>query len=476
MKRLATAALALSLCAAGAGAETSVQLPDIGDPASAVLTPAQERALGSALLAQIRNQLRLVKDPELTSYVQSLGARLVTNGVSGQTRFSFLLIDDSRINAFAAPGGIVAINAGLLLTAQSESELAAVLAHEIAHVTQRHLARTYAKSGKINVTTALGVLAAVLAGAYGGGDLGRAALYSSLAAGAQAQLAFSRTNEIEADSVGIRLLAAAGYEPRGMPQFLQRLHKNTQLNYGSIPEYLSTHPVTLSRIADTRARAAQFSGKFKSDSLTFRFAKARMRALTSNPASVVTDYERALRTSRLPPVTMRYTYAIAQSLAGYQDKALEVLEELQAQEEGSLPINLALAQAQIKAGRSEQATVLLERMNAIYPGQESIIYHLADALIMRGRAAKALRLLDSKTRNGAHNPELDKLKATAAARTNKPWLSHESTADYYMAYGQYAAALEQFDLAIEGEDVDHVTRARVSSKRKQLKELTEGRR
>jgi beta-barrel assembly-enhancing protease len=256
-------------------ANEPLQLPNMGDPASAVLTPSQEALLGETLLTQIRGALPISKDPELNDYVQALGTRLVSAGSDSGMEFTFLLVADPTINAFAAPGGIVVVNSGLLLTAQSESELAGVIAHEIAHIEQRHMARTYANAGSINLKTALAMLASIVAGAYGGANVGSAAMLSTMAAGAQAQLAFSRANEQEADRVGMRLLAAARFDPQGMPNFLQRLQEYIQLNAGPIPEFLSDHPVTLSRIADTRSRALQYTGSFEKDSLRFEFANVR---------------------------------------------------------------------------------------------------------------------------------------------------------------------------------------------------------
>lgn len=470
VNRLLLLCLLLVLTGGGQAQNSSISLPDIGDPASAILSPAQERELGKALLSQIRRNLNLVKDPELNTYVQSLGTRLLTTGIGIDIDFAFLMVDSTAINAFAAPGGIVAINSGLLTASASEAELAAVMAHEIAHVTQRHLARTYANASNVNVSTALGVLAAVVAGLYSN-ELGQAALYSSLAAGASSQLAFTRTNETEADNVGIQLLANAGFDPHGMPAFLTRLHRATQLSIGNVPEFLSTHPVTLSRIADTRSRAESFDGDFRKDSEQFRYTKARAVALSKEPVTTINDYERVQRSGGRQTDTDTYSYAIALTRAGYTDHAIEVLAELQLREVDSVAVNLALTQAQIKGGQIDNAEQLLRRLNNLYPGQEPIIYYLTEVLIKADKAKEALRIVERQTRNSAHNPELDRLKARAAAEANQLWLSHESNADYYTAYGQYDAALQQFDLALAG-DVNVSTRARLESKRKHIVEMT----
>jgi predicted Zn-dependent protease len=452
-------------------ANEPLRLPEIGDPASVVLSPSQEALLGDTLLTQIRGALDVSTDPELNDYIEALGTRLIAAGVDSDLDFTFLLIKDSTINAFAAPGGIVAINTGLLWTAQNESELAGVMAHEIAHVEQRHLARTYASAGNLNLKTALGVLASILAGAYGGADVGNAALLSTMAASAQAQLAFSRANEQEADRAGIRLLAAAKFDPQGMPAFLQRLHKYSQINAGPLPAYLSTHPVTLSRVADTRSRALQYSGPFVEDSLRFQFAKARALALSADPNSLISHYEEAKRAGKTNDTTDPYAYSLALTQAGAPSEAVEVLQTIPQDQDTALPVDLALAQAYLSAGKTTQALEKLRRLNEIYPDQESIVYDLARALIDHGAPHKALKYLDAATRVDAHNPVLDELKAEAAAKANLPWLSHESLADYYGAYGQFGAAMEQLELALNTTNIDDVSRARIRSKRDRLTEL-----
>lgn len=452
-------------------AKEPLRLPQMGDPASAVLSPTQEALLGETLLTQIRGALPVSLDPELNEYIQSLGTQLIAAGSASKLGFTFLLVQNSAINAFAAPGGIVAVNTGLLLTVQNESELAGVMAHEIAHVAQRHLARTYANAGSINLTTALGMLASILAGAYGGGDIGSAALMSSMAASAQAQLAFSRANEQEADRVGIRLLAAADFDPQGMPAFLQKLHQYTQLNAGAVPEYLSTHPVTLSRVIDTSSRAAQYSGSFVKDSTRFQFAKARALARSTDPSTLISRYEEADRAGKANNTTDPYAYALALTRAGAPARAIEVLQTIEQNEDTAVAIDLALVQAHLSAGEPKPALERLRRLNEIYPGQESIVYYLARALIDNNKARRALNYLDAVTRSEDHNPMLDRLKAEAAAKAGFPWLSHEALAAYYSAYGRFGAAAEQLEIALRADRIDDVAKARIRSKRDRLREL-----
>jgi predicted Zn-dependent protease len=457
-----------------AGAQAAnepLRLPQMGDPASAVLSPGQEALLGETVLIQIRSALPILKDPELNDYIQALGSHLVSAGSESIMPFTFLLVRDPTINAFAAPGGIVVVNTGMLLTAQRENELVGVMSHEIAHILQRHMARTYANAGSLSLKTALGALASILLGAYGGADMASAGLLSTMAANAQSQLAFSRANEQEADRVGLRLMAAARFDPQGMPNFFQRLQRWSQINVGPIPAFLSDHPITLSRIADTRSRAAQYSGSFIKNSLRFQFAKARVLALTSDPNTLISHYEEIKRAGQNNDTTDPYAYALALTQAGEPRRAIGVLKSIKQAPDSLLPIELALVQAYLSAGQARPALQHLQRLNEIYPGQESIIYYLAQAYIASRQPQKALSQLDVAARIDRHNPVLDRLKAEAAAKAGLPWVSHESLADYYSAYGQLGAALEQLELALNATRIDDVSRARIQSKRARLTEL-----
>ena len=448
-----------------------IRLPDIGDPASTVLSPAEEQKLGAVILGQIRSSLNVINDPELDTYIQSLGTRLVTAGINSDLNFTFLIIAAPSINAFATPGGVIAVNTGLIQATKNESELAGVIAHEIAHVKQRHLARAYAFAKQVSVATALGVLASVAAMALGSTEVGSAGLHSAIAAGTQSQLTFTRTNEQEADRVGMELLANAAYDPQGMPRFFERLHKRTQLNAGPALEFLSTHPVTLSRISDTRNRASQYQGEFSEDSPRFQYAKARLLGLTTSPHEIVNAYEKTEDLNKAPNLTAQYTYALALMRLGNGKLAIKVLKRIKERESEIVPIDLALAQAYSSINDYPKAVSILRRLNQIYPNHESIVYYLAQSLIDMGKPMDALMTLDNLIRTRHHNPPIDSLKARAAAEAKLPGISHESMAEYYIAYGQYGAAMEQFELALREQHIDAVTQARIRSKRKTLKSL-----
>ena len=445
------------------------KLPDIGSPASAELSPAKEMELGRILIAEVRRRLPVSNDPELSQYIHALGTRITSGGLNANLQFHFLLVINPSINAFALPGGIVSINSGLLTLAEQESELAGVIAHEIAHVSQRHIARRFENEKSFNVISALTLLGSILAAVYNV-DLGQAALMSSQAGILQARLAYSRSFEQEADRIALQLLVNAGINPMGMSRFFYRMHKQTQLNRGQMPEFLSTHPLTLDRLSETETRARQFLGLFSSNSSHFDFAKARTLALSKAPSEIIDFYRQKDKSSEGLSDSERYTFALALSRQGNHRLALRHLGDIKVHADNELTIELAKAQIDIAQGNTRLAKTSLESLDKIYPKNIPVTYYLATSLIKEDQADLALEKLN-QLNNGQLNPAIYKLKAKAANRAGLPWLSHESLGDYYAAHGQYGAAMEQIDLALRSLGIDSNSKARIEARKTQLTEI-----
>lgn len=447
-------------------------LPSIGDSASTELSQAKEIELGRVLLTEIRRGLPISNDPELVQYVQALGTRIVSGGLESNFPFTFLLVENPSINAFAMPGGIIAINSGLLTLTAQESELASVIAHEIAHVTQRHIARNLENAKSFNVVSALTFLGAILASIYNV-DLGQAALMTSQAGLQQATLAYSRSFEQEADRIGMQLMVSAGIDPYGMPQFFKRMHKYTQLNHGKLPEFLRTHPLTQARISESEARARQYRGSYAFNSTDFDYARARALALSTPPTELIERYRAKGRTPGGLSDLEHYTYALALSRAGRHEQGLRHLEEITVNTDNRLTVRLADAQVRLAMGQT--ATALLESLDRIYPGSLPVTYYLAMSLIREDRAQRALEKLDRLGRTRVQHPLIDKTKAKAASRARMPWRSHESLGNFYAAHGQYDIAMEQVQLALQSPGIDASSRARIEARGVQLRQLEQQR-
>ncbi len=444
-------------------------LPDIGGPASAELSPAKEIELGRILIAEVRGHLSVSNDPELNQYIHSLGTRITSGGIDSNFPFTFLLIFNPDINAFALPGGIIAINSGLLTLSRQESEVASVFAHEIAHVTQRHIARNFANAKSLSVISALTLLGSILAAAYSS-ELGQAAIISTQAGIQDAQLAYSRSFEQEADRVGMQLLVRANIDPQGMPTFFERLSRHTQLNRGEIPEFLSSHPLTQNRISESKTRATQYRGSFTSNTSHFNYARARTIAITSNPTQMIDYYRKKINSPDKLNDQDHYTYAIALSRAGKNGQALRRLQKIAINADNELTIKLAEAQINIAAGQTQKAKMSLESLDQVYPNNLPVVYYLATSLIEENQARLALQKLDKLDHRSQQNPAIDKLKAKAASEANMPWRSHESLSDFYAAHGQYGSAMEQIQLSLRSPGIDSNSKARIEAKKNQLRE------
>ncbi|HSO82177.1 M48 family metalloprotease, partial [Thiocapsa sp.] len=288
-------------------------LPDMGSSSDSMMTRTAEVRLGRLFMRSVRKALPVMDDPLATSYIESLGTALVEADPTAGGSFTFFLIDEPVINAFAGPGGYIGVYGGLVLAAETESELAAVMAHEIAHVTQRHLMRSFEDQSKLSLPTMALLVAAAVLGAQVSPDAGAAAIAGVQAAALQRRINFTRDNEKEADRIGIQTLAGAGHDPFAMAGFFERLAKATRVYESNAPEFLRTHPVTADRISDSLGRAESFGVRQRPDSLRFQLTRAKLRERSYRRAEQsVAHFEDTLKGGRFrEEIAERYGYALA---------------------------------------------------------------------------------------------------------------------------------------------------------------------
>jgi predicted Zn-dependent protease len=278
-------------------AASNPKLPELGDSSQTMMSPAQERKLGEAIVRQIRGAGGYLDDPEVNDYLNELGNRLVTSTRDVRQDFVFFAVPDPQINAFALPGGFIGVNTGLILLAQNESQLASVLAHEISHVTQHHVTRMLANQQNVLMTTIAGLALAILASKVGGSNSGQAtsaAIAGTQALSAQMQINFTRENEYEADRVGFSRLVAAGFDPNAMGAFFERLQRSSRFVEGTAPSYLRDHPVTYERIAEAKTRAQDLPTN-GSRTLDFHMVRALLQSYQGERAGWVANFDRAIR-------------------------------------------------------------------------------------------------------------------------------------------------------------------------------------
>lgn len=461
--------IALELGTAAASAE--IQLPDIGESSGSVISPDQERGLGERLMRRLRQDLLVVDDPLLHSYIQSLGERLVSHSHRPAGEFTFFIVNDAAINAFAAPGGYIGVNSGLLLTTENESELAAVLAHEITHVTQRHMARTYEAAGRYQVAAALAILAAILVGGESE-QLAQAAIAGGAAASVQMQIDFTRANEREADRLGIQTLAAAGYDPDSMATFFERMQRTSRLYGARPPEFLSTHPVTSARIAESRSLAKSYRVNKGADRTQYDLMRARLRVLTSdNPLRAQEEFQRALKQESPPTPATRYGYALALLGAGDGARAREQAELLLKHDPDRIAYLTLKARADMERGASREALSTFERALLNYPNDYPLTYFYAEALLQAGEPKKAREILQDYMHNRTPNAAVRRLYAQAASAAGHLAEAYRSMAEYYFLTGQTHAAIDQLTRATELPDLDFYEASQIEARLQELKRI-----
>lgn len=447
----------------------NIRLPDMGDSAGSVLSPEQEHRIGTEFLRRIQLNFQLVEDPEISEYIRNLGNRLAANSDNPSQSFTFFVINDSHINAFAAPGGFIGVNAGLITASESESELASVIAHEIAHVTQRHMARSFEAQGNLNLPALAGVIAAIIIGSQNS-ELGRATLSASQAAAVQAELDFTRSNENEADHIGIQTLDGANFDPRAMTLFFERLQQASRY-YSQPPEFLSTHPVTVARIANSRARAERYPYRQYADSLEYYLIREKLR-FDSNKPHDVAYYEGALASRQYHNETAtRYGYAIALEQAGRLNQAENEINRLLKQHPEQINFLLARAQFMLAAGKTDAALQAFQQALKVYPQDHTLTVSYARALLQINRAGDARQLLHQHVRVRNPDASLYKLMAVAEGEAGYPIEAHQSLAEYHYLSGQTRAAIQQLNIALELKSDNFIELSKVQARRDQLRAL-----
>jgi predicted Zn-dependent protease len=465
LSRLMVLLLGLGLAPLVVAQARQSPLPEMSDSSAAVLTPQIEREMGEALMRQLRAQGMLHDDLLITSYIESLGNRLASNSGLAAGSITFFVVRDRAINAFAAPGGVIGIHTGLILASQSESELAAVMAHELAHVSQRHMARTYEIAGKMQIANAVALLAAILLGQVDG-ELGQAAVAATLGGSAQTQINFIRSNEEEADRIGIRILAESGQDPFGMPSFFGRLQRNQRLYGDVLPEFLRTHPVNISRIASATDRASQMPLAKPRDESAYHLARLRLEALDGLPNDQQID-QFELRVRRGDEMA-RYALALAQLERGASREAMATLAPLLEKEPDRPEFIVLQAEALAASGDLDGAAAEYRNALLVYPGHRALTEGFASLLLAGGQPAEAQALLVAEITTGNHHRTYYRLLNDTAVALNDEVTARRARAEVLLIDGRLSEAAEELRKALRVADA--YDSARIAARLNQIEE------
>lgn len=445
-------------------------LPDIGSPSDSVLSKQKEREIGRAIFRQVQASGTLVTDPEVQEYIQDVGQKLAVHAQDGNFRFKFFVINEPTINAFALPGGYIGVHSGLILATQDESELAGVMAHEISHVTQRHISRAVYASQRQSIITMAAMLGAILVGAAAGNsDAIVGGISGAQSMAAQQQIDFTRSNEYEADRVGVGVLAEAGFNPEGMPNFFETLAQQSGPMASRAPEFLRTHPVTVNRIAETRARAEEYPVTDVEDATGYSLARARLILLGSKTPEAARERFIGEREEpgRVGDIGLEYGIALADLQLGKKKEALNIFRELIANNPEVISFHTGLAAAQQANGDWLAANQTFQNAMSLFPRNVPLTIRYAEGLISAGEPRKAHKILLDLYNQVPPTPEQVRQIAVAAGEAGDTADAHYYMAEYHLMTGNLNMAADQLRVALSM-DIDDVQRARLESRLKQV--------
>jgi len=426
--------------------EKDLNLPDLGDRVSGVISLEQEKILGQGFLEQVYAQAPLIDDPIIQEYTELLIYKLSETSQVKDRQFTIVLIDEKSLNAFAAPGGVIGVNGGLFLNAGNEAQLASVLGHELAHLSQRHFARNVLRGRDTNLASSLVMVSAIALAIISNNPT---AFITGPAALQQQQLRYSRIFEREADRYGFNNLIAAGYDPAGMGQMFENMSKIRKLAGDNPPEFLLTHPVTSSRVSDAFNAADQieFTGG-KKNTINFEFIKGRLKARynSSSPQTAVRYFEKLYIDN--PNNENKYAYISSLSSNGEASKALELLAEIIIKFPKNLILNITKSEILLSAQQLDQAEQSINQVLNISPGNYPASIVKSKILSAKREVIKAEEILRDLLITKNRDPGLW-MQLSEVQRAGKNIVGyHLSRGEYYALIGDFENALNQFQFAL----------------------------
>jgi len=446
-----------------------INLPQMGEPADQVMSPRDEKRIGRGFMRQIRTQLPLVRDPEVNEYVQRLGRKLVSSQPEiNPDDFTFFVVDNPEINAFAIPGGFIGINSGLITAASNESQLASVIAHEAAHVLQRHIARHVASQGNQGIKTAAAILAAIVI-SQSSPEAGQAALLTGLAASRQSSINFTRSNEYDADRLGIKLLSDAGYNPRGMVDFFEVLRKRIALNVSEQLEFLRTHPLTNNRISEARNNSERLQNPVGlQDSTEFQFQQMKLLVQHSNnPATFL----RALKNGHVnnSESVRLYGQILLHLDAGRANQATALAQRLLAIQPHNSAAKLAAARVSLQTADYSRAEALLTSITDLRPDSYAATEILIETLVTQNKTKGAERVIKQYLRSASRPvPDVYRKYASVEELDGDLTGAHEAMADYFFSLDEFREGVSQLKLALKSADEESNASTRITARIQQV--------
>ncbi len=466
-------ALSFLLASMPGHSRVDVDLPELGATNGGMISKEREYALGQAWLRSFRSQVPTISDPVLSEYLEDLIFRLATHSELKDRRLELVMVHNESLNAFAVPGGVIGIHDGLLLHAETESELAAVLGHELAHLSQNHFARGVEHAKRSAVPNMLALLGSLVIAATAGADAGLAAITTVQAASLQSQLNFSRHNELEADRLGMKTLVKAGIDPNAVPAMFERMQRASRY-YRRPPEFLLTHPVSETRIADSRNRARDYPKQIYSENDEYQLMRARIQAsFADNPGQAIKRFKAALKNDSPHPDASRYGLVLAYTAANKLNSARAAIKPLLTKEPQRITYQVAMADIEMKAHRFEAAETLLESQLAVNPNNHPLTMLYAEVLLKQGRAKETELLLLDHVELHPHDEHVWYLLAETHGLAGNISGVHQARAEYFILNGVFDQAQKQLRYALKLEQGDYLASSKIRERLRTIEEMKE---
>jgi len=468
-------ALLMVFPTAGSAVTEDLKLPNLGESSTSMFSSEFEYQLGRAWLREFRSQVPTIDDPLLFDYLENLIYTLVTHSKLEDRRIDLVIVDNPTINAFAVPGGVIGIHNGLLMWAETEDELATVLAHEIAHLSQRHFSRGVEFQQKLQPLTLAAMLTSFVLMATAGGDTGMAALSATQAAAQDTALRYSRTNEQEADRIGMQTVVDSGMDPHAAPVMFERMLKATRYsNSEQIPEFLRSHPLSENRIADTRNRARKYPEQARKPDLAYQLMRARViTELTDTPEQAVDRFRNELEGSPRSREATIYGLVLALTASGRPDEASMELDSIWSTSPDRLEYVIADADIEMARNKPGRAADKLAQRLKVSPGNHPLTMSYATALMrnQQPHIAEEVLLAQSKRRPG--DPGLWYLLAEVQGLSGNIVGLHQSRAEYFILNGALDEAKKQLTYALKLTRDDFLTSAKINQRLEDIGKMQE---
>ena len=443
-------------------------LPELGDYSSSKISESDEIFIGRQILFQVNQSDSIIRDIEISDYLDSLGKRLINASTDPAKKIEFFIVSDPSINAFAMLGGVIGVHSGLFLASNTESELASVISHEIAHINQKHISRFLLQQERASYQSTF-IMAVALLLARSNPQLASTAMAGASAGSVQGALDFTRENEKEADRVGIQTLNNAGFDVRGARDFFTTLKQANQFSGGAAPAFLQTHPITSNRINDIEDRLKDFPYKQRVDNQTFHYVKGKLKALLDNKEDTKNILEENIKNKiYINEGGERFALAYIYLIDNEFIKSYEQMQWLFDNEQSNPMLSQLYINYLIKTNKVTEAKKIYEQNLNFFPSNRSFIYGLADLYLETQDSEKAIKLLKENEQKFSQDPILYKLFAKGYANQGKKLLQYENLAEAAYYNFNLQEAIIRMDLAIKANDGDFYQKSRVESRLKQF--------